>query len=118
MMGRIPTLNECKPGLVRTLEFNVLVAPEEIEERTKGGIILPENAKEVQQIAAVRGRIIQYSRFSGSAIWPDDEERPKPGDVVYYAKYAGTILLGADGREYRAMKDKDLIAIIEEPTHG
>lgn len=116
-MGRIPTLNELDPGIV-PCEFNVLIAPEEVEEVTKGGIILPDTAKEVEQIAAMRGRLVAVAPLAGASIWPEGERRPKPGDAVYFAKYAGILVKGRDGRELRMCKDKDVMAVIEETTHG
>lgn len=116
-MGRIPSLDELDPGIV-PCEFNVLIAPEEVEEKTKGGIILPDTTKEVDQLAAMRGRLVAVAPMAGASIWPEGEGRPKPGDAVYFAKYAGILVKGRDDRDYRACKDKDLIAVIEESTNG
>ena len=116
-MGRITTLDELDPGIV-PCEFRILIAPEEIEEKTKGGIILPDTKKEVDQIAAMRGRLVAVAPLAGSSIWPEGEGRPKLGDAVYFAKYAGILVEGRDGREYRLAHDKDLSAVIEEPTNG
>jgi len=40
--------------------------------------------------------------------------RPKPGDAVYFAKYAGILVTCRDGREARMCKDKDIMGIIRE----
>lgn len=117
MMGRIPTLAECKPGTI-PVEYRVLIATEIVEEKTKGGIFLPDTVKEVDQLAAVRGRLVAIGGMAGSLIWPDTHRKPQPGDVVLYARYAGTPFDGPDGISYRLMHDKDISAVIEEPSNG
>ena len=117
-MPRIPSIVDCDPG-IQPCEFNVLIAPEEVEEKTAGGIILPDTSKETEQLAAMRGRLVAVAFKAGASIWPDEGPgRPKPGDAVYYAKYAGILVKGRDGREYRTVKDKDLMAVIEETANG
>lgn len=113
-MGRIPTIHELDPGIV-PCEFNILIAPEEVETKTAGGIILPDQSHETNQLASMRGRLVAMSPRAGASIWPNEgPERPRVGDAVYYAKYAGILVTGRDGREYRMCKDKDLMGIIEE----
>lgn len=111
----LPALSDCDPGL-ECLEYNVLIAPEEVSAITKGGIILPDKERETEALAVVRGVLVDASplAFNYDA-WPDGERQPpRPGDHVYYAKYGGTLVTGADGREYRLMKDKDVSARIKE----
>ena len=111
-MGKIPELNECNAGL-QPVEFNVLIAPEEIEERTKGGIILPGQTKETDQLAATKGRIVAASVLAFTyEQWPEGSRKPAVGDVVWFAKYGGTLVTGEDGKEYRLLKDKDVAAIV------
>ena len=66
----------------------------------------------------MRGRLVAVAPLAGASIWPEGAGRPKPGDAVYFAKYAGILVKGRDGREYRMAHDKDVSAVIEEPTHG
>ena len=112
-MGKIPELNECNPGL-DPVEYNVLIAPEEFEAVTKGGIILADATKEREELAQVRGLLVAVSPLGFNFdTWPEDgPPRPKAGDHVIYAKYAGTLIKGDDGREYRLCKDKDVAAVI------
>ena len=111
-MGKIPELNECNAGL-QPVEFNVLIAPEEIEERTKGGIILPGQTKETDQLAATKGRIVAASVLAFTyEQWPEGSRKPAVGDVAWFAKYGGTLVTGEDGKEYRLLKDKDVAAIV------
>jgi chaperonin GroES len=111
-VGKIPELNECAAGL-QPVEFNVLIAPEEVEERTKGGIILPGQTKETDQLAATKGRLVAVSPLAFTyESWPEGSRRPEVGDVVWFAKYGGTLVTGEDGKEYRLLKDKDVAAIV------
>jgi len=113
-MGKIPELSECNPG-IEPMEYNVLIAPESAETVTKGGIIIPEKAAETNGLANQRGRLVAMSPHAFSyAEWPDGARKPRLGDAVIFAKYAGALLDGADCKEYRVIKDKDLIAIIVE----
>lgn len=114
-MGKIPSLSECNPGGY-PVEFNVVIAPEEVEEVTKAGIIIPGMAKEKEDAASMRGRLISASPLAFNYdTWPDGSRKPQPGDVVLFAKYAGVLFKGADEREYRACKDKDLIMVLTGP---
>jgi len=109
----IPDLSDCKPGF-DPVEYKVLVAPEELRKVTAGGIHLPEATHETEELAQVRGLLVSASplAFNFDA-WPDDAPpRPKPGDHVIFGRYAGTLLKGDDGRDYRLMHDKDICAVV------
>ncbi len=112
-MPNIPDMSECNPGF-RPTEYNVLVLPEVVEEKTKGGILLTEMSKETKDVSAIRGLLVDVSPLAfGFDIWPEGAVKPQAGDHVIFAKYGGILVKGADGREYRLMKDKDLMAVIE-----
>lgn len=112
MSGKIPELSDCKPGLA-PMEYNVVIAPETIEERTSGGVFLPQMAKETEELAAVRGRLVAASPLAFNYDqWPEGARKPEVGDAVLYAKYGGTLFKGVDDREYRVLKDKDVVAVI------
>ena len=100
------------PSGIRPVEFNVLVKPKEVEEKTAGGIIVPDIARDRQQVAAVEGEIVAVSPLAFTYEDWGNHEMPKVGDRVYYAKYAGMIVKGVDGVEYRLTKDKDVAAVI------
>jgi chaperonin GroES len=80
----------------------------EEEEMTKGGIIIPDTAKEKpvegKVIAVGAGRIKKDGTKMALEI--------KKGDRVLYAKYAGTEIK-MDGEEYLMMREDDILAIIE-----
>lgn len=113
-MGAIPNLEDCNPGM-RARGFCVLVAPAEAEERTLGGIILPDSVKDKDRIVEQRGRIIDvspaafdFADFGSSA--------PQRGDAIVFGKLAGVLVDGLDGRKYRLLNDKDVLAVIDEPA--
>lgn len=109
-MGLIPSLSECDPGLY-PVEFNVLILPEPVEEK-KGSIILPDQVKEMDKSAQTRGRLVAVSPVAFDyAEWPEGSRRPAPGDEVWFGKYAGVLVTGRDGREYRLCKDRDVGAV-------
>lgn len=110
-MALIPELSECKPGLF-PVEYNVLIFPEPVEERV-GSIIRPSVTKDADEAAQTRGRLVAVSPLAFNFDnWPADARKPEPGDIVWYGKYAGVLVTGADKREYRMCKDKDVGAIV------
>jgi co-chaperonin GroES (HSP10) len=102
----VPKLDDCNPGL-RPTGYNVLVAVDVLEEKTQGGIILPNAHKEREDSASERGRLVAVSpmAFKGGD-WP--EEVPQVGDEVLYQRYAGSEFEGRDGKKYRVMADTDM----------
>jgi len=97
-----------KSGIL-PVEFKILIEPEIVEEKTAGGIILAPKTKDMEQMAQVKGRLIAI----GGNAFEDWKDKPKIGDRVYFGKYAGYIVKGNDGKEYRLCNDKDICAIIE-----
>ena len=100
----------------RPLEHKCLLKPEAVEKVTKGGIILADTTTESEKFKTVRGTIVAVSPFAFSYV--DDEEwarsgsaKPKPGDTVLYAKFAGMWIKGDDGEEYLLVNDQDLVAV-------
>ena len=93
---------------LKPLGNRVVVEPIEMEEMTSGGIVLPETAKEKPQ----KGKILSIGpgeRDEKGARVPMDV---KAGDVVLYAKYAGTEIK-VDGKKLLILKESDLLAIVE-----
>jgi chaperonin GroES len=92
---------------IQPLGDRVLIQPLEAEEKTKGGIILPDTAKEKQQegkvMAAGKGRV-----EDGKVIALE----VKVGDKVLYGKYSGTEIK-VDGEEMLIVKEEDILAIVK-----
>ena len=88
---------------VKPLSDRVLVKPNPAEEKTAGGLFIPDTAKE----KPLMGKIV--------AVGPGTAEikmEVKVGDMVIYGKYAGTEL-SHEGEDYLVMKQSDLIAVVE-----
>jgi chaperonin GroES len=93
---------------VRPLHDRLIIKTFEEEEKTKGGIIIPDTAKE----KPVEGKVIAVG---AGRIKKDGTKMPleiKKGDRVLYAKYGGTEIK-MDGEEYLMMKEDDILAVIE-----
>ncbi len=93
---------------IRPLHDRLIVKRLEEEEKTKGGIIIPDTAKE----KPIEGKVIAVGE---GRIKKDGKKIPmevKKGDRVLFAKYAGTEVK-IDGEEHMMMKEDDVLAIIE-----
>ncbi len=93
---------------IRPLDDRVVVEPLEAEEKTEGGIVLPDTAKE----KPTKGKVISV----GEGKLLDNGSRAKllvkKGDQVLYGKYAGSeITVG--GKEYLILRESDILAKIE-----
>src|SRR3954447_12277971 len=87
---------------ITPLHDRVIVKPAAAEEKTAGGIIIPDTAKEKPQ----RGIVL--------AAGPGKKDEPvtvKEGDTVLYGKYAGTEIQ-IDGNDYLIMRESDILAIV------
>lgn len=115
-MTTLPKLSECNPGFAPT-EYNVVVVTADKALTSKSGkLIIPDTVGEREAMAQMRGLLVAVSplAFNYDA-WPEGARRPKPGDHVMFAKYAGTVPQEEtpDGRQYRICKDRDIMAIYE-----
>ncbi|HEY7516249.1 MAG TPA: co-chaperone GroES [Vicinamibacteria bacterium] len=93
---------------IRPLQDRIIVKRVQEEEKTKGGIIIPDTAKEKpiegKVIAAGNGKVLE-----------DGKVRPldvKAGDRILFSKYAGTEIK-IDGEEHLIMREEDILGVIE-----
>ena len=93
---------------IRPLQDRVIVKRLEEEEKTKGGIIIPDTAKEKPQegkvIAVGKGKVTEEGK-----VIPLDV---KAGDKILFGKYSGTEIK-IDGEEHLIMREEDILGIIE-----
>ena len=87
---------------IKPLADRVLILPAPAEEKTIGGIIIPDSAKE----KPLKGEVLAVGNGT-----KDEEMILKAGDVVLYGKYAGTEL-ELEGEKYLIMRQSDVLAII------
>jgi len=112
----------------------VVVRPDVIEEKTEGGIVVPDSVADQHQMAQATGTLIAVGpdayihsrtevhrvidntmrlmelRISGY----DPSKTPKPGDRIQFAKYGGLVNIGKDGDEYRVLNDEDITCLVDE----
>jgi chaperonin GroES len=100
------------------LDDKVIVLVDEHVEQTSGGVYVPEHIRQRQTMAAETGTLIALG--PGAFVYDDDVRRtwigrrPEPGDRVVFERYAGTLLDGEDGRQYRLMSQQSIGAV--KPT--
>ncbi len=93
---------------VRPLQDRVLITRIDNEEKTKGGIIIPDTAKE----KPIQGRVVAVGN---GKVLDDGSTRPpsvKTGDRVLFGKYAGTEVK-IDGVEHLILREDDIVAVCE-----
>ncbi|MBU0616712.1 MAG: co-chaperone GroES [Planctomycetes bacterium] len=92
---------------IRPLDDRVVVQPFEAEERTTGGIVLPDSAREKPQqgkvVATGPGKLLEKTGERGKM-------ELKVGDRVFYGKYSGTEIEIA-GEDYVILRESDVLAV-------
>lgn len=98
---------------IRPTEFKVLILPSEVAGMI-GSIHIPDEHKDRAQFAQQEGVIVAlaplaftYDEWKGV-----EDQKPKPGDRVLFAKFAGFEHKGKDGKKYRVVNDKDVSAVL------
>ena len=94
---------------IQPVEFKVLVKPDDVEERTKGGLYIPDTVRDQQRMAQVKATLVAVG---GNAFSDWTKPIPKIGDRLYIGKYTGDRFQGADGETYQLINDKDVGCII------
>ena len=93
---------------LQPLADRVIVKALEAEEKTKGGIVLPDTAKEKPQegkiVAVGKGKVAEDGKVIALEL--------KVGDRVLYGKYSGTEIT-VEGEEYLIMKEDDVLAVVK-----
>ena len=94
---------------VKPLQDRILIKRIEEEEKTKGGIIIPDAAKEKPQegivVAVGDGKVLD----NGQRVAPE----VKAGDKILFGKYSGTEIK-VDGEEHLILREDDILAIMED----
>ena len=94
---------------IRPLQDRILVKRVEEEERTKGGIIIPDSAKEKpvegEVVAVGNGKVTEQGKVQPLAV--------KKGDRILFGKYSGTEIK-VDGVEHLILREEEVLGIIEK----
>lgn len=100
---------------IRPMEYNVLVLPLDVEEKTTGGIFLPDEVREKEKFGRMEGTLVAKSPMAFAFDeWPDGEEKPPIGSRVLFSRYQATEITGRDGKKYWLMKDKSIAGIMTD----
>lgn len=109
-------------GMRHPVEYKVLIRPDDVMQRSKGGIIIPPTVQAMEKNAMCKGVIemVSYTAFTyfDRELLSYDEvcerypDTPRIGDHVLFGKYAGATWRGDDGVDYRIVNDKDIISVI------
>ena len=93
---------------MQPLGDRVVVRPLEAESKTKGGIVLPDTAKEKPQMGEVtavgKGKMLENGTRQPVEV--------KVGDKILYGKYSGNEITTKDGEELLIVREEDILAII------
>ncbi len=94
---------------IKPLGDRVVVQPLEAEAKSKGGIVLPDTAKEKPQegkiVAVGKGKVLENGSLQALEV--------KVGDKVLYGKYSGNEITTKEGEELLIMREEDILAIIK-----
>ncbi|MCG2713989.1 MAG: co-chaperone GroES [Candidatus Omnitrophica bacterium] len=94
---------------LKPLGDRIVVKPLEAENKSKGGIVLPDTAKEKPQEAKVvavgRGKVLENGTVQAPEV--------KVGDKVLFGKYSGNEITTKEGEELLILREEDILAIIK-----
>ena len=94
---------------IQPLGDRILVKALEAEEKTRGGIVLPDTAKEKPQegkvIAVGKGKLLDDGSIKALEV--------KVGNKILYAKYGGTEITTKEGEEYLILREDDVLAVVK-----
>lgn len=95
--------------------YRVLIALPEIDEKTEGGVIMPESLKSMEETASILGFVLKV----GPSAYEDPDKFPdgpwcKAGDFVIFRSYSGT-RFKIHGKEFRIINDDTVEAVVDDP---
>ena len=118
-VSRYQSWKESKnPTGITPVHFKILILVDEVEDKSAGGIYLPDNAREREQLAHDKGMLVAVSEMAFSnPKWTGTI--PVVGDKVIFNKYAGSIVQYRSQKhepiqKYRLCNDTDIVAIVEQ----
>jgi len=97
--------------------YRVMILPFKVKERTRGGIILADSAREREQLATVVGLVLKL----GPDAYKDLDKYPegpwcKEKDWVVFGRYAGA-RIPIEGGEIRLLNDDEILAVVDDPEY-
>lgn len=108
----IPAVAECDPK-VEPMHAKVLIAPAVVPEKV-GSLIMAAASHEKAVFANQRARIVALGPVAFQfEDWPAGARKPQVGDVILHESYIGEEVEGEDGRKYRLINDRAVLAVLE-----
>lgn len=100
----------------KPLGHRVLVLPDSVETVTAGGIVLAREITGREEMAQVRGVVVEV----GEGCWKDTStsDWARAGESVVFGKYAGLMWEGSDGKKYRILNDLDIVGLVTGAQNG
>lgn len=97
---------------IHPVGHRVLVLPEQVEEKSEGGIIIHHGTQQArEEMAQIKATVIEL----GSTAYADQPKAwCEAGNRVVIGKYSGLLYKGADDKQYRIINDLDVVSIIEK----
>ena len=97
------------------MEYKVLVKPKRVEEKTAGGLYIPDTKREKDEFGQTEGVMVAASPLAFSfAEWPGDARKPEVGDRVFFSRYQATEVAGKDNETYWLMQDQSIAGVFED----
>ena len=93
------------------VEYKVIVKPDDVDETTQAGIVIPAETRDRERLSQVKGVLVACG---GNAFEDWRGRIPMIGDRVYFGKFAGLRIKGANKEWYQLVNDKDIAGIITE----
>lgn len=104
-----------KAKLPEPVGYKILIAVPELNEKTDGGVYMPDSLKQAEETASIIGYVLKV----GSVAYSDPERFPsgpwcKEGDFIIFRSYSGT-RFKVMGKEFRIINDDTVEAVVEDP---
>lgn len=100
---------------IQPMEYKVLVKPKAVEEKTAGGLIIPEIKREKDEFGRTEGMLVATSPLAFSfADWPEGARKPAIGDHVFFSRYQADEITGKDGETYWLMQDQSIAGVFDD----
>jgi chaperonin GroES len=104
-----------KAKLPEPVGYKILIAVPELNDKTDGGVYMPDSLKQAEETASIIGYVLKV----GSVAYSDPERFPdgpwcKEGDFIIFRSYSGT-RFKVMGKEFRIINDDTVEAVVEDP---
>jgi chaperonin GroES len=106
-------MNIKKAKMIQAIGINVLLEVPEKEEKTEGGIILPDNLKDARQLFGTVAKIVNMGEIAFIDVYGNiPSEKPKIGDIVYINQHAGNDVRIKE-KLYRMVSSDEIRGVVE-----